>query len=172
MRRASVGSVLACLFVLAPAVPGWPQSNEGGIESDRRNEKIVRQLYDEFTTVWNHHDVKALAGMWAIDGDQLEPDGTFVKGRDAIGKLLTRQHETVFKNSELHLDINDVWFLGGGDIALVDGGYQLSGAVMPDGAALPTRRGHYTSVLLHENGRWWIAASRLMIPAGLPYKRP
>lgn len=172
MRSAVVRSVLAGLFVLTAAGSGWTQSNEGGIESDRRNEKMVRQLYDEFTSAWNRHDTAALAGKWAIDGDHLEPDGTLVKGRDAVGRMLARQHETVFKGTELHLDIADVWFLGGGDIALVDGAYQLSGAVMPDGTPLPARRGHYTSVLLHENSRWWIVASRLMIPATLPYKRP
>jgi len=172
MRKATVSGALAGLLMLVSAGTGWPQSNEGGLESDRRNEKVVRDLYDGFATAWNHHDPAALGGMWAIDGDHLEPDGTVAKGRDAITRLLKRQHETVFKNSEIDLTIADVWFLGGGDIALVDGDYQLTGAVLPDGTALPARKGHLTAVLLYENGRWWIVASRLMIPVALPYKRP
>ena len=71
---------------------------------------------------------------------------------------------------ELDLNIDDVWFVTG-DVALVDGGYTLTGAKLPDGTVLPARRGHYTSVLLNEGGRWWIVASRLMIPAPLPYKK-
>lgn len=172
MRTAGVPGVLVCVLMLASAGDGRAQSNEGGIESDRRNEKVVRQLYDDFTTNWNRHDAAALSGMWAIDGDHLEPDGTRAKSRAAITQLLKRQHETAFKDTELDLNITDVWFLGGGDIALVDGGYQLAGARTPDGTQLPPRQGHLTAVLLYENGRWWIAASRLMVPAPLPYKRP
>lgn len=171
MRSTTITGLLACLLVLASAGSGRTQSNEGGMATDLRNEKVIRQLFDEFVATWNRHDVPALANLWAIDGDHLEPDGTLAKGRATVAKMLARQHETAFKNSELHLDIDDVYFLGGGDIALVDGSYQLSGAQLPDGTKLPTRKGHLTSILLHENGRWWIVANRLMIPAPLPYKK-
>ena len=168
---ATTSRVFACLLVLAGAGSGWAQSNEGGTASDRANEQKIRQLYEEFEATWNRHDPTALSNFWAIDGDHLEPDGTRAKGRATITRMLARQHETVFKDSELDLSIEDVWFLGGGDIALIDGSYLLSGVQTPDGTKLPPRKGHLTSVLLHEGGRWWIVASRLMIPAPLPYKR-
>lgn len=172
MRTAAVVRTLACVLVLVPAGVAQAQSNEGSIQADQRNEKVIRQLYDNFSSHWNGHDTVALSGMWAIDGDHLEPDMTRVKGRADIAKMLKHQHQTVFKDTELDLNIDDVWFLGGGDIALIDGGYQLTGARMPDGTPLPARRGHLTSVLLYESGQWWIVASRLMVPAPLPYKKP
>jgi uncharacterized protein (TIGR02246 family) len=146
------------------------KSNEGSIRSDLVNEGAIRELYSKFTAAWNKHDVKAMAAMWAIDGDHVEPDGRVAKGREAVTKLLAAQHTTVFKNSKLALTIEDVWFITG-DVALVDGSYEVTGIRAPDGKEIPPRKGHLTAVLLKEQNSWWIAASRLMIPAPLPYKK-
>jgi uncharacterized protein (TIGR02246 family) len=157
------------LALMLGAPSAWGASNEGGISADLKNEKLVRQMYEDLADAWNRHDVQALAAMWAIDGDHLEPDGTRAKGRDAVTKLFRRQHDTVFKETSLDMNIEDVWFHGD-NLAIVDGTYALAGARTPNGTELPTRRGHFTAVLLYEEGRWWVAASRLMIPAPLPYK--
>lgn len=167
VRRAIVGVGLALLA----AVPrlATAQSNEGGIASDVANEKAIRALYTQFVKEWNAHDWQAIAAMWTIDGDHMEPDGAVAKGRDAVATLFKRGHEGAFKQTHLQLNLADVWFIGA-DLALVDGGYAISGIRAPDGTELPERRGHLTSVLIKEDGKWWIAASRLMIPAALPYK--
>jgi hypothetical protein len=81
------------------------------------------------------------------------------------------QHDTVFKNTVLDLSIEDVWFITS-EVALVDGSYNLAGVVLPDGKELPARKGHLTAILLKEGKSWVIAASRLMIPTELPYKKP
>lgn len=159
-------------FVLMVAVPplALAQSNEGGIASDIANEKAVRALFTQFVQAWNRHDYAALADMWAIDGDHMEPDGAVAKGRTAVATLYKRQHEGPFQHTSLQLSIADVWFVGS-DIALVDGGYAISGIRTPDGTELPERRGHLTCVLLNEQGKWSIIATRLMIPTELPYKK-
>jgi uncharacterized protein (TIGR02246 family) len=170
MRRLSR---IVCACLLLTAAPTWAQkiSNEGGSAVDVANEKIIRKLYEDFVTLWNKHDVAGLSDMWTIDGDQIEPDGTRSKGRPAVTKLLMKQHTSVFKNSMLKLTIDDVWFISS-EVALVDGGYDLTGVVAPDGTEIPERKGHITALLIHEAGnRWLIAASRLMIPTGLPYKK-
>ena len=172
MRRslALVGAaplVLGLVAILGGSA--FAQSNASSIRSDQTNEKAIRALYEQFAVSWNKHDVDALVAMWTVDGDHLEPDGTLAKGRDGIKELLTKQHASVFKNSKLSLNIEDVWFITG-DVALVDGSYELSGAVLPDGTALEPRKGHLTAVILNERGKWYITASRLMIPSHLPYK--
>jgi uncharacterized protein (TIGR02246 family) len=170
MRKLARILVASLLLI---AVPTWAQklSNDGGSAVDVKNEKVIRKLYDDFVTLWNRHDAAAMSEMWTIDGDQLEPDGTRSKGRPNITKLFMKQHTSVFKASTLVLTIDDVWFISS-DVALVDGGYELSGVVAPDGTALDPRKGHLTAVLIHEEGeKWLIAASRLMIPTGLPYKK-
>ncbi|HWP66325.1 MAG TPA: SgcJ/EcaC family oxidoreductase [Candidatus Limnocylindria bacterium] len=168
IRGALAGLGLSVLAAAPP--PAMAQSNEGGIASDIANEKAVRALFSQFVQAWNRHDHAALAEMWAIDGDHMEPDGATAKGRTAVATLFKRQHEGAFKDTHLQLSIADVWFISG-DVALVDGGYAVSGIRAPDGVELPERRGHLTCVLLHEQGKWWITATRLMIPSELPYKR-
>jgi uncharacterized protein (TIGR02246 family) len=172
MRRGRITGAIACGLVLLLGAPprGWTASNEGGISADLKNEKLVRQMYEDLTDAWNRHDVSALAGMWAIDGDHLEPDGTRAKGRDAVAKLFRHQHDSVFKETTLDMNLEDVWFHGE-NMAIVDGNYELRGATLPNGTELAPRRGHFTAVLLHEDGRWQVAASRLMIPMPLPYKQ-
>ena len=145
-------------------------SHNGVPQSDWMNETAIRKLYEEFNAAWNRHDVKTMAKMWAIDGDHLEPDGRVAKGRGEVETLLANQHKSIFKDTKLALTIDSVWFISS-TVALIDGSYELSGARMPDGKELPARKGHLTSVLMYEDSKWWIAASRLMIPIPLPYKK-
>lgn len=171
MNKSTVtAAAVTLLFALSPAQIARAESNIGGIRSDLRNERTIRKLYDEFTAAWNRHDTKTMGDMWALDGDHLEPDGRLAKGRAEVQALLNKQHATVFKDSHLGLTIDSVWFITG-DVALVDGSYEVSGIQDLEGHPIPTRRGHLTSVLLNERDKWWIAASRLMIPATLPYRK-
>jgi len=166
-----VGSAVLAMAIgwMPVAAPVHAQSNEGGISSDVENEKQIRRLYADFTKAWNAHDVDTMTGMWAIDGDTMEPDGRHAQGRTAVGILLQREHETVFAKTTLDLSVNDVWFPAE-NVALVDGGYEITGIRTPYDKELPARRGHLTAVLIKENGRWWIAASRSSIPVTLPYR--
>jgi uncharacterized protein (TIGR02246 family) len=141
----------------------------GGTKADVESTKAIRSLYTDFVIQWNKHEVDKMAARWAVDGDHVEPDGTVAKGRDEVTKLLTAQHTGVFKNSTLTLTVKSVWMISD-TVALVDGTYELAGAVLPDGTPIPAREGMLTSVLLLERTNWVIAASRLMIPTKLPYK--
>src|SRR5689334_8940291 len=69
----------------------------GSPQSDTQSEIVIRKIYADFTAAWNKHDVSSMAKMWALDGDQVEPDGRHAKGRAEVEKLLTAEHETVFK---------------------------------------------------------------------------
>ncbi len=169
MKRYWIAATAAVLLCAVVAQAGR-MSNVGGAETDLENERIIRKLYADFVTTWNKHDAVGLAKMWALDGDALEPDGTMVKGRKAVTEHLVQQHETVFAHTELSLNIADVWFVSD-TVALVDGGYGIAGIRTPDGLEVPKRSGHLTAVLLREQGQWWIAASRLMVPTTLPYKK-
>jgi uncharacterized protein (TIGR02246 family) len=165
-------AIAAGMAVLMCAVPAGADrmSNVGGAATDLENEKVIRKLYADFTTHWNKHEVAGLAKMWSLDGDLLEPDGTSAKGRPAIADHLQQQHDTVFKQTTLSLTISDVWFISD-DVALVDGGYGISGIRTREGTELPKRSGLLTAILIKEQGQWWIAASRLMVPTTLPYKK-
>lgn len=141
----------------------------GGTAADVKSEQAIRDLYTDFVKAWNAHDVATISKRWAIDGDHVEPDGQVAKGRDEVTALLTKQHAGVFKKTTLTLEVKSVWMISD-SVALVDGTYELAGAELPDGTAVPARKGKLTSVLILEKSSWSIAASRLMIPTTLPYK--
>ncbi|MEO6027671.1 MAG: nuclear transport factor 2 family protein [Candidatus Binatia bacterium] len=165
---------LMVLLVVVVAMVGGSsalaQKNMLGLPDDVASEKQIHDLYREFTEAWNRHDPAALSRMWGADGDHVEPDGRVAKGREAVAALFKAEHETVFKKTALTLTIDSVWLITT-DVALADGNYEIDGIVAPDGTAIPKRTGRLTSVLLREHGKWGIAASRLMIPAPLPYKK-
>jgi len=147
------------------------KANPASPKSDIINDAAIRNLYEQFVSSWNKHDVANMAKMWTIDGDHVEPDGHVAKGRAEVEKLLTAQHQSVFKTSQLKLQIDSIWFITA-DVALVDGTYEVTGVQDPEGKEIPPRYGRLTSVFLKEGGAWSIAADRLMIPAALPYKKP
>jgi uncharacterized protein (TIGR02246 family) len=168
--------IVFCALALVPSAVRasdvhQPTSNVSSIRSDQKNESMIRKLYADFQAAWNRHDAKALGEMWTLDGDHIEPDGTVAKGRDAVTALFAKEHGSVFKGSTLSLTIDDVWFITA-DVALVDGRYELGGAALPDGTAIPARKGRLSAIFLREGGKWAITASRLMIPTELPYKKP
>jgi uncharacterized protein (TIGR02246 family) len=165
--------VLGLLAAVAAPVATAPVAHAfglgGGTKADVKSTQEIRDLYADFVKAWNKHDVKAMSERWAVDGDQMEPDGTRAMGRDEVTELLTKQHEGVFKNTKLALTVKTVWMISD-NVALVDGNYELEGATLPDGTAIPPRKGYLTAVLIQERNTWAIAASRLMIPTELPYK--
>ncbi len=176
MGTSRIFAGFAAILLVAGSAYAEDMSNIGGIKADLQNETEVRKLYAEFTAAWNKHDAKALAAMWAIDGDHVDPDGRKARGRDEVIKLMKANHETMFKDTVLDLTIQTVWFITGdiavGDVALIDGTYSLAGIKDPDDNQLPTRSGLITSVLTKQRGgEWEIAASRLMIPVPLPWRR-
>ena len=159
------------VFLAATAVAQTPaaKSDAGRLKSDVENEEVIRKLYGQFVAAWNKHDPKAMSAMWVEDGDDVEPDGNFAKGRGDVEKLLAMEHSSVMKNSKLALTIDSVWFITA-NVALVDGTYEVTGVVAPDGKELPPRKGRLSSIFLQERDKWWIAASRLMIPEKLPWR--
>ena len=170
MKRLSLAIVVGLAGAFALPAVTHAQSNVASIQYDQKEEKKIRELYNKFEDSWNNHKIDPMAEMWALDGDHREPDGHLAKGREEVRALFKKQHETVFKTTNLDLSITSVWFITA-DVALVDGDYSVVGIVTPDGTAIPARNGHLTAILLKVGETWEIAASRLMIPTVLPYKK-
>jgi uncharacterized protein (TIGR02246 family) len=163
--------VVLCSFLfVAAGVQAAGAFGSGMPASDVANEKIIRKLYETFVGDWNAHRVNAMADLWAIDGDHVDPDGRMVKGREEVRALFAKQHEVVFAKTKLTLTVSSVWFITE-DVALVDGTYSITGIVDPKGKEIAERKGLLTSIFLKEKGRWQIEVSRLMIPAPLPWRR-
>lgn len=171
MQRILMMAVVLCAAGTVAAQSATPKARPGagGPRTDLVNDEVIRKVYGEFVAAWNAHDPHRMAAMYAIDGDVMEPDGATAKGRNEVEKHFAEEHAAAFKNTELKLTVDSVWFVTG-DVALVDGTYLVVGAVDPNGQPLPPRKGLLTSVLIKEDGTWHVAASRSMIPIPLPWR--
>lgn len=176
-----IGAAAILVLVGSPVLSGEKEKKEsdehgwrvyaGNLRADNENERKVRALYENFEDAWNRHDPQAMAAVFTVDGDYLDPDGTWARGQEEVEEHFRRGHAVIFRDSRLDIDVDTVWFITN-DVALLDGSYEVVGARTPDGKEIPPRRGHLTSVLLKERGEWHVAASRLMIPQQLPYRKP
>jgi len=171
MKRILMVVAVLCVAGSAVAQSKTPvvKPGAGGPRSDLANDDAIRAVYAEFVAAWKAHDTKKMASMFAIDGDTMEPDGVVAKGRPEVEKHFASEHTGAFKNTELKLTVDSVWFINA-DTALVDGTYVVLGAVDANGQPLPPRKGLLTSVLIREDGTWHVAASRSMIPIPLPWR--
>jgi len=126
-------------------------------------------MHEKFSEIWNRHDVRGLAAMWAEDGDYTEPDGRTVSGRAEVERLYGIEHGTVFKDSKLNLVVERVRFVAEG-VAVSDGSYELFGARDPRGRPIGLRSGYFTTVLVRAGDEWKVAAARLMLPQVLIWR--
>ena len=139
------------------------------LKYDVENEVEIRKQYAEFAAAWNRHDAKAMAAFYSLDADLVEPDLQVARGREQIEELFDLEHKTAFKDSELVMAIDSVWFVTE-NVALVDGAYHIEGLTSPEGKPYPPRKGHMTGLLLREQNRWWVVASRATMPFSLDWR--
>jgi uncharacterized protein (TIGR02246 family) len=158
--------VVAALLILTPISQiraQEPENRAGFLKYDIEQEAVIRKQFADFNAAWNRHDVKAMMSIFALDADHIDPDLRMVRGRDQIEKLFEAEHGTVFKEAQAALAVDSVWFVTE-NVALLDGSYEISGVKGPDGKALPNSKGHLTGLLLKEHDRWWVVASRAILP--------
>ena len=122
-------------------------------------ESEVKAFGDAFAAAWNRHDTKAMAAMWAPDGDLANPVGRWAKGTAEVEKLFADEHATIMKKSTYKNGAMSVRPLSG-DMALADWDVEISGEVGPDGKTLPTEKAHVTSLMKKAGGKWWIVSAR------------
>ena len=138
-------------FMVAPVLMAEPaQSND---------ETGVRSVVHGFEDAWNHHDMNALASLFAPDADFVNVIGMRWIGREAIKQAHAATHATIFKNSTLSIGETTVRFLTS-DIAITRSVWSLSGQTDRGGKMEPARTGILTHVLTRAAGNWVIVASQ------------
>jgi uncharacterized protein (TIGR02246 family) len=116
-------------------------------------DKAIRAAAAQFVVAFNKHDPKAVAALWAVDGDYLDESGTLSTGREAIEKY----YADVFATdpaATIAITVDAVRFLGA-DTAVEDG----SASVTATPHAAPIL-GRYTVVHVKRDGAWRMASVR------------
>jgi uncharacterized protein (TIGR02246 family) len=116
-------------------------------------EQAIRASAAQFVAAFNKHDAKAVAALWAPDGDYLDETGTLSAGREAIEKYYADYFATEH-GATIALQVDAIRVLGP-DTAVEDG----SSAVTATPHAAPTL-GRYTVVHVKRDGAWLMASVR------------
>jgi uncharacterized protein (TIGR02246 family) len=158
MKKVLMGVVL---FVVAGSVVVF--ANGMG------EEDVIRARHDEFVAAWNRHDAKALAAMWADDGDLINPAGVHAKGPAEIEKFFEREHATMMKDTTYSGTVSQIRFIGS-DVTVVDVDATVTGIKAEDGSEQPPMVHHVTWVAAKRDGIWKAIAARPCVP--VMWKKP
>lgn len=123
----------------------------------------------EFIAGWSKNDFKALAALWAEDGDLINPFGRVAKGRAEVEKLFQDEQTTVMKGSTFTVHSESIREIAP-DVAIADWESEITGMQSPQGA-IPPLKNHVTIVFVKKGGQWWVAAARpeaYLPPPGKP----
>lgn len=170
MSRISVFAMAALVLgflVVACQPSGEPEAEEAmpATEPAMSDEDAINQVAEAFEVAWG--DAKAVAEIWAVDGDSRGYDGVMYSGRDQVEKRYTELFEGIYKDTTIALTTSSIRFLQP-DVAVVDGSFEVQGMKDADGNDLPAVTGNYMNVSIKEGDRWLIQCSRPMIPVKMP----
>jgi uncharacterized protein (TIGR02246 family) len=125
----------------------------------------IKKNAEEFEAAWNKHDVKALAGFWAKDGDLIDPWGVVSNGQGEVEKFFGQQHTGTgpLAKSTYNMTKDTVRMISP-DVALSDWEVTITGLAKPDGTLEGPMFHRVVIVSKKEGGAWKIAAARPSLP--------
>ena len=151
-RMATRLTVMIVVFVTT--AQGWAEQPK----ADPADMKELREANRAFVAAFNKGDAEAVAAFYAPDADQVGPTGQLSKGRAQIEKT----HADFFaknKGIKLKSPFGSVRFITP-DVAIAD----RLGELMPASEG-GTSKVHATIVYVKHDGKWLMAAVRLMVPS-------
>ena len=156
--KTALRTLALCACVLLPLQPTYAQAKNG-------DEAAVRQWLAAFTKAFEARDLNATMAFYSpeVIAYDLVPPLQYV-GKDAYRK----DFETFYSGFKgpLHMEMRDLHILTSGNLAVIEGLYQVSGTQASNGQ--PTTMWiRNTSVLRKENGRWLDVHDHVSVPADM-----
>jgi len=127
----------------------------------------LQQWADKFVAGWNRNDARALASLWADDGDLINPFGRRATGREAIERLLQSEHTALMKGTRYEITKIAARAVKT-DVAMLDWDCEVSGMKTAEGKDRPPFKHHVAWVLVHRGGQWLALAARTSAPSPAP----
>ncbi len=115
------------------------------------SEQQIHARFDEFAAAWNAHDPEAMARCFVEYGNVTHPWGTFAAGREAIVRLLARDHvDGPMRESRMRFDGITIRHLSD-HAAVVECNGEIEDVLAPNGTRyeLPHR---INAVVVNEDG--------------------
>jgi uncharacterized protein (TIGR02246 family) len=146
--------IMTVLCVALPAIPALAAASD-----TTGDEVAIKGKLMDFVNAWNKHSPTDMAAVFADDGTVINPIGREANGRDAVAKLFGDEQAGVMKHSTMAITTSHVSMIKP-DVALLDAGITISGAVSPKGKAIPTMNHHLEAVMTKNNGTWQVEHAR------------
>lgn len=125
-------------------------------------EQEIRRMPQDLSSAWGRADARAMAELFAEDGNLVIPSGDFLSGRSAIQNFYRSVFEHGYAGSQAGSEIKRIRVAGA--MAVVDGAWSITGARDAAGAPRPAEQGLFTAVLKKQGGKWYVLALREMVP--------
>jgi uncharacterized protein (TIGR02246 family) len=123
------------------------------------DEQAVHAVGSQVIETWNVHDMKTFGELFSDDAEFVNVSGMWWTGRERIQAEHEATHATVFRQSRLSARNMRVKFLRP-DVASLHVLWELTGLALPNGQALPDRKGVLVYILVKDVGEWRIAVGQ------------
>jgi uncharacterized protein (TIGR02246 family) len=143
-------AILAAVLLLT--VPAAVVAAEA--EKRPEDEKAIRQAAAAFAKAYNSHDAKALAGLFATDGEIVNEAGESSQGRNAIEQTFAAIFQK-HPHAQISIGVESIRFIAP-PLAIEDGATTVRGL---SGEA-PAEHNRYTVVHVKQDGQWLMASAR------------
>jgi uncharacterized protein (TIGR02246 family) len=128
-------------------------SSKAASGSDNKDEEAIRKAARDFSAAFAKGDAKAIAALWAENGEFEDDVGQVLRGRDAIEKSYTEMFKEQ-PGGKLKVTIQSIRFLTP-DVAVEEGILRSTSS----GRELPSTT-RYSAIDVRENGQWKVAQCR------------
>lgn len=145
--------LLLTLFASHAAAQPAPQKDS------QKETNVIRKIIDEHYDVWNKHDVKQMAALYAPDGDLRTPWNEVGKNREEIEKIYASEQANQMKNAHIDKTVKSIRIVKP-DIALVDVESTITGIKSGNAKQEPPFHHHVVFVLVKREGKWQILIGR------------
>jgi uncharacterized protein (TIGR02246 family) len=129
------------------------------------DEAAIRNVITKITEYFNNHDAKAMASVFAIDGDLVNVYGTRLHSQSTIETGLTWMNRTLVPTATLRTVDIEVRFIRP-DVAIAHVTNELSDQGNPGEQPVPQHHGLSIRVFVKESGVWRVAAFHNTIKTG------
>lgn len=119
----------------------------------------IKKVIESYYAAWNKHDAKAMAALYAKDGDIRMPWNEYGTNREQIEGIFADEQAKKMKNAHIEEAIKTIRMVKP-DIAFVDVESTIKGMQSNNQQQFPHMHHHVVYVLVKREGKWEILIGR------------
>ena len=135
-------------------------------------EKSVREFLGTRQAAFDREDAKWLVGHFTENGEHIDSSGKSVKGKDKIEKAYRALFDAPAHHNVKTIQTVEEIRCVTPDVAVVNGGWTLSGLKDEKGKPLPDRKGRSIIVVVKKDGEWMIDLLRADLKVHTAAEKP